>query len=74
MLQVCSHGIPAESSANHVFTDHPSSGLECAREVNMMELEIPFVMENDGNVEKAEAYMNDLDDVSKYGFILLAFK
>ena len=35
----------------------------------MMDLEIPLVMENDGNVEKAEAYTKDLDDVSKLGFI-----
>ncbi|XP_050287223.1 uncharacterized protein At4g18490-like [Quercus robur] len=61
--QVCIHGIQAESSAKHVFTDHRTSGLECAREVNMMDLEIPLVMENDGNVEKAEAYTKDLDDI-----------
>nr|POF26753.1 uncharacterized protein CFP56_46022 [Quercus suber] len=29
----------------------------------MMDLEIPLVMENDGNVEKAEAYTKDLDDI-----------
>lgn len=67
--QVCIHGIQADSSAMHVSTDHGTSGLECAREVNMMDLEIPIVMENDGNVEKAEAYTKDLDDVSKLGFI-----
>ncbi|KAM3700464.1 hypothetical protein ACJW31_05G100300 [Castanea mollissima] len=61
--QVCIHGIQAESSAKHVFTDHGTSGLECAREVNMMDLEIPLVMENDGNVEKAEAYTKDLEDI-----------
>nr|XP_023907347.1 uncharacterized protein At4g18490-like [Quercus suber] len=61
--QVCIQGIQAESSAKHVFTDHRTSGLECAREVNMMDLEIPLVMENDGNVEKAEAYTKDLDDI-----------
>ncbi|KAL0011254.1 hypothetical protein SO802_006362 [Lithocarpus litseifolius] len=61
--QVCIHGIQAESSAKHVFTDHRTSGLECAQEVNMMDLEIPLVMENDGNVEKAEAYTKDLDNI-----------
>lgn len=30
----------------------------------MTELGIPFVVENDGNVEKAEAYMKGLEDVS----------
>ena len=69
LLQVCIHGIQGESSAKHVFTDHQTSRLECVREVNMMDLEIPLVMENDGNVEKAEAYMKDLDDVSELGFI-----
>ncbi|KAK7841049.1 uncharacterized protein CFP56_015988 [Quercus suber] len=29
----------------------------------MMDLEIPLVMENDGNVEKAEAYSKDHDDI-----------
>ena len=71
MVQVCIHGIQAESSAKHVFIDHWTYGLECAREVNMMDLEIPLVMENDGNVEKAEAYTKDLDDVSKLTRIYL---
>lgn len=31
----------------------------------MSELEIPLAMENDLNVEKAEAYTKDLEDVSK---------
>ena len=35
----------------------------------MMDFEIPLVMENDGNVEKAEAYLKDHDDVSEPGFI-----
>ena len=35
----------------------------------MMDLEIPLVMENDGNVEKTEAYLKDHDDVSEPGFI-----
>lgn len=29
----------------------------------MTELEIPFVMENDVNVEKAEAYTKELEDI-----------
>lgn len=33
--------------------------------VNAMELEIPSAMETDENVEKAEAYTKELDDVSK---------
>lgn len=33
--------------------------------VNMKELEIPLAMENDENVEKAEAYAKQLEDVSE---------
>ncbi|KAL5575292.1 hypothetical protein UlMin_016991, partial [Ulmus minor] len=36
--------------------------VESPQEVNMMELEISKVTENDGNVEKAEAYTKELDD------------
>ncbi|KAG7959088.1 hypothetical protein I3843_10G055200 [Carya illinoinensis] len=61
--QVCIHGIQGESTAKHVVYDHPTSGLESHRVANMMELEIPLVMENDGNVEKAEAYAKELDDI-----------
>lgn len=68
-IQVCIHGIQGESTAKHVVYDHPTSGLESHGVANMMELEIPLVMENDGNVEKAEAYAKELDDVSKSGFI-----
>lgn len=42
-----------------------TSVLDTPREVNMSELEIPLAMENDLNVEKAEAYTKDLEDVSK---------
>lgn len=33
----------------------------------MTELEIPLVMEDDGSVEKAEAYTKELEDVSDHG-------
>lgn len=68
-VQVCIHGIRGESTAKHVVYDLQTSGLESPRVTNMMELEIPLVMENDGNVEKAEAYAKELDDVSIQGFI-----
>ncbi|XP_059438915.1 uncharacterized protein At4g18490 [Corylus avellana] len=61
--QVCIRGIRTESNAKHITDDQPTSGLESPREVNMMELEIPLVMETDGNVEKAEAYTKELDDI-----------
>lgn len=34
-------------------------------EVDLSKIEIPLVMGNDLNVEKAEAYTKDLEDVSK---------
>lgn len=40
-----------------------TSVLDTPREVNMSELEIPLAMENDLNVEKAEAYTKDLEDI-----------
>ncbi|KAF5472992.1 hypothetical protein F2P56_009643 [Juglans regia] len=61
--QVCIHGIQGESTAKHVVYDHLTSGLESHRVANMMDLEIPLVMETDGNVEKAEAYAKELDDI-----------
>ncbi|KAL7242316.1 hypothetical protein ACSBR1_014811 [Camellia fascicularis] len=40
-----------------------TSTPDVPQEVNMTELEIPFVMENDVNVEKAEAYTKELEDI-----------
>lgn len=73
-IQVCIRGIRAEINAKHITDDQPTFGLESPREVNMMELEIPFVMETDGNVEKAQAYTKELDDVSKLLLTLSAIK
>jgi hypothetical protein len=73
-IQVFIRGIRAESNAKHITDDQPTFGLESPREVNMMELEIPLVMETDGNVEKAEAYTKELDSVSKLLITLSAIK
>jgi len=47
-----------------VLYDH-SSGLQITEEVNMKDVEISVAAENDGNVEKAEAYAKELEDVSQ---------
>ena len=46
-------------------TKSPTSRLGSPCMVNVMELEIPSAMETDENVEKAEAYTKELEDVSK---------
>ncbi|TXG47525.1 hypothetical protein EZV62_026819 [Acer yangbiense] len=53
----------AQSKTKNVFHDQPTSSAEVSREINMTELEIPLAMENDGNVEKAEAYTKELEDI-----------
>ncbi|XVE51435.1 hypothetical protein DITRI_Ditri02bG0040100 [Diplodiscus trichospermus] len=52
-----------EVSTNDTLFDHLNSGSEVPREVNLTELEYPLVMETDGNVEKAEAYKRELEDI-----------
>ncbi|GFZ06133.1 hypothetical protein Acr_18g0003030 [Actinidia rufa] len=59
--EVRSHDNPAAGNAS---TDHRIFTLHVPRDVDMTELEIPLVMENDVNVEKAEAYTKELEDVS----------
>lgn len=58
-----------ETKTKSTLDDHPTSGLgsPCS---NAMELEIHSIMENDGNVEKAEAYTKELEDVSKLLLLL----
>ncbi|KAJ4846864.1 hypothetical protein Tsubulata_011866, partial [Turnera subulata] len=56
------HEHQPESRTKNVLFDHPTSGLEIPQEASMKDLEIPFITENDGNVEKAEAYIKELED------------
>ncbi|KAF9672422.1 hypothetical protein SADUNF_Sadunf11G0040100 [Salix dunnii] len=60
--QVCDQGNRAGSKAPTVLYDH-SSGLQIAEEVNMKDVEISLAAENDGNVEKAEAYAKELEAI-----------
>ncbi|XP_048322359.2 uncharacterized protein At4g18490 isoform X4 [Ziziphus jujuba] len=43
--------------------EHPTSELGSPQKVNVMELEISSLLENDGNVKKAEAYTKELEDI-----------
>ncbi|KAK9265621.1 hypothetical protein L1049_021505 [Liquidambar formosana] len=61
--QVCNHETLIDSDIKNSLCDRPTYPLDIPREVNMTELEIPLVMENDGNVEKAEAYTKELEDI-----------
>ncbi|XP_048447269.1 uncharacterized protein At4g18490-like isoform X1 [Pyrus x bretschneideri] len=61
--QVHIHESHLESKTNSTLDDHPTSGLGSPCAINVMELDIPSAMENDGNVEKAEAYAKELEDI-----------
>ncbi|XP_048438798.1 uncharacterized protein At4g18490-like [Pyrus x bretschneideri] len=61
--QVCIHDSYVESKTNSTFDDHRTSELGSPCGIIVMELDIPSVMENDGNVEKAEAYAKELEDI-----------
>ncbi|WRX25910.1 hypothetical protein QQP08_018397, partial [Theobroma cacao] len=56
-VEVQNHKNHMEVSTKDIPCDHLTSGFEVPQEVNMTELE------NDGNVEKAEAYGRELEDI-----------
>nr|KJB68823.1 hypothetical protein B456_011G033000 [Gossypium raimondii] len=62
-FQVQNHKNHVEVSTKNVLYDHLTSGSEVPREVNMTEPEFASVIENDGKVEKAEAYGKELEDI-----------
>ncbi|CAJ1939232.1 unnamed protein product [Sphenostylis stenocarpa] len=54
-----------ESMPNNLHYNHSTPGLKSPPEIKVMEVEIPdsILMEDDRNVEKAEAYMKELEDI-----------
>ncbi|XP_020239705.1 uncharacterized protein At4g18490 isoform X2 [Cajanus cajan] len=54
-----------ESMANNLLHNHSTPGLKSPSEIKVMELEISdsVLMEDNSNVEKAEAYMKELEDI-----------
>ncbi|OMO65308.1 hypothetical protein COLO4_31347 [Corchorus olitorius] len=61
-VQVQNQKNSMEVSPKAIQSDNLISGSEVLMEVNMTELGSPSVMENDENVEKAEAYGKELDE------------
>ncbi|PSR98620.1 hypothetical protein CEY00_Acc25139 [Actinidia chinensis var. chinensis] len=61
--EVRSHENPPPGNADNASTDHGISTLDIPQDVDMKELEIPLVTENDVNVEKAEAYTKELENI-----------
>ncbi|XP_057949074.1 uncharacterized protein At4g18490 isoform X2 [Malania oleifera] len=61
--QVCSNANVVDDTAMDVDYDHTASTSDTLQEVNMTMLEIPLGMENDGNVEKAEAFSKELENI-----------
>ncbi|OMO76312.1 hypothetical protein CCACVL1_15775 [Corchorus capsularis] len=62
-VQVQNQKNSMEVSPKAIQSDHLISRSEVLMEVNMTELGSPSVMENDENVEKAEAYGKELDEI-----------
>ncbi|GAV61507.1 hypothetical protein CFOL_v3_05034 [Cephalotus follicularis] len=61
--EVGNHENRVVSEMEKVPHDHPTSGLEITCDVNMADQETPMIIENAGNVERAEAYAKDLEDI-----------
>lgn len=51
-----------------ILEDSQNSDFDVHWELSMKELEAPFSLENDSNIEKAEACCKELADVSIYYF------
>nr|KYP42177.1 hypothetical protein KK1_036431 [Cajanus cajan] len=62
-----------ESMANNLLHNHSTPGLKSPSEIKVMELEISdsVLMEDNSNVEKAEAYMKELEDVSDQNIFII---
>ncbi|GLT28783.1 hypothetical protein SLA2020_036900 [Shorea laevis] len=62
--EVCNHVNPVEVvTTTNILNDHQMPGSEVPHEVNMAELEIASVEEDNGNVEKAEVYTKELENI-----------
>lgn len=64
--------IQVESRPNSLHCNSPAHGLQIPPEINLMEVKLPasVLVEDNGNVEKAEAYTKELEDVSNLLFHL----
>ncbi|KAG4959839.1 hypothetical protein JHK87_036472 [Glycine soja] len=62
-----------ESMPNNLLYNHSTSGLKSSPVIKVTEVEIhdPLLMEDNNNVEKAEAYIKELEDVQKFASQLM---
>ena len=58
---------------NNLLYNHSTSGLTSPPAIKVTEVEIPdsILMEDNSNVEKAEAYMKELEDVSDLNIFII---
>ncbi|KDP21061.1 hypothetical protein JCGZ_21532 [Jatropha curcas] len=61
--QGCHQDNQVKSKPKGVLYNHSTSGHEIPQQANIREQDISLAMENDGNVEKAEAYAKELEDI-----------
>ncbi|XP_048141511.1 uncharacterized protein At4g18490-like isoform X3 [Rhodamnia argentea] len=61
--QVCNHESTEQSKTNSLSGDHPKLQLKISPKVRSTEVGSPLIMESDENVEKAEAYTTELEDI-----------
>lgn len=57
-----------DGNSRLILEDSQNSDFDVHWELSMKELEAPFSLENDSNIEKAEACCKELADVSIYYF------
>ncbi|XP_039167630.1 uncharacterized protein At4g18490-like [Eucalyptus grandis] len=61
--QVCNHENTDQSKTDSLSGDHPKFQLKISPKARSTEIGSPSVMESDENVEKAEAYTKELEDI-----------
>ncbi|KAJ8761060.1 hypothetical protein K2173_000739 [Erythroxylum novogranatense] len=61
--QVSCNDNQTESKLKSILCDHPTSGVDRPNKISTKDLMVPLDVENDGNVEKAEAYVKELDAI-----------
>lgn len=67
------HESQVEIMRNNLLYNHSTSGFKSPSEIKMTEMEIPdsVLMEDNSNVEKAEVYMKELEDVSDLNIFII---
>lgn len=73
ITQISFHESQIESMPNNLLYNHSTSGLKSSPVIKVTEVEIhdPLLMEDNNNVEKAEAYIKELEDVSDLNIFII---